>query len=99
MDKLTYHPGMLGDWVSAANTVSGQLAEAKSRCDAIVAGVVTPEHDQGDAAAAASEIMAQIALGIQAGSDVISRHGSTVDNATANFLAQDAHGASGMRGI
>jgi uncharacterized protein YukE len=99
MPKLTYHPGVMADYIAAVNTASAQLNETQTRCASIVHGVVTPEHYAGDAASATAEIMSDINQAIQAGSDVINRHGSTVDTALGNFMAQDAAGASGMRSI
>lgn len=91
-DVLKYHPAAIGDYTHSLATFSGELDNIAGSAQNILAGIAE-YFDTDQASVSYTQAQMLINEGIQEGKDVILRHGSAVDTASADFVGQDAASA------
>lgn len=94
---LEYNPALMAEHVHGVITCSSELEGYRGEAMNIVAGL--PDSFKGDNADALAEVMAYINQAVDEGQMVLRLHGDRIDNATGQFMGQDAAGAASMRSV
>jgi len=91
-DILKYNPAGIADYTSSLSSFSARLDDIGAQAQNILGGI--SEYfttDQASVSYAHAQML--INEGIQEGKDVILRHGSAVDTASADWVSQDGASA------
>lgn len=96
-DGFVYHPQALPEYVHSVTTTSAQLEDVRAQAQNALNGV----REYFDSLGADAFIQAQqmINSGIDEGQQVIMRHGSTVDTAHNDMIAQDMSAGHSFGGV